>query len=189
MTIIGEAQILWQGVGGPGVSTFHVTSPLNPSEAQGVTNALQAFADDLSGLLPNDYVVTGGSEVKLIDDVDGQLTGTYPINGWQSSGQAAGVFSRAAGARIDWLTQAIVAGRRLRGRTYWVPITSGAFTQDGILTGGTVNDIQDAGEALINALAVVGCPLLAWSPTHGVSALVEALYVPPKGAILRSRRD
>lgn len=189
MPIIGEAQILWQGVGGPGVSTFHVTRPLNQSEAQGVTNALQAFADDLSDLLPNDYVVTGAGEVRLIDDANGQLTGTYPVSGWQSSGQSAGYFSRAAGARIDWLTQAIVAGRRLRGRTYWVPIRSSSFTQDGILSGGDVSTIQNAGEDLIDALAAVGCPLLAWSPTHGVSALVEAVYVPPKGAILRSRRD
>lgn len=190
MSIIGQGQIIWSGVGGPGVSTFHFNGLIGDGETpQLLTDALQGFADALSGLLPNEYQLFGSDEFLILDDTDGALQAARPVVPWTSTGQATGVYSRAAGAVINWNTGAVVGRRRLRGRTFWVPLVGSAFDANGVLLPSTISTIQNAAANLIEASADTGAPLGVWSPTHGVTHTATSVSVPTVGAILRSRRD
>jgi drug/metabolite transporter (DMT)-like permease len=124
-------------------------------------------------------------------DTNGDLTGVWTaaaVGNVVGSGPAtcpAGV-----GACIGWSTGAIVNARRLRGRTFIVPLSSNAYDLDGTLVSGAVSLLSTFGAAMMAA-----GPLMIWhrpttdAPTSGTSSGVQAQKVRDKVAYLSSRRD
>lgn len=142
----------------------------------------------MASQMPDNTQINFDSEV-LDLDVSGTLLAVWPVTPPAVvAGTLTTAFAQAQGARIDWSTSTIVAGRRLTGRTYVVPIASGGYTTDGVLTGATVTALQTAANAFITATSA-GRPLRVWSRTHATDAVVASASVPLKGAILRGRRD
>lgn len=188
--MVTEMTVGWTGPGGPGSSTFHFANVDGPGQAQALSGELESFFNTLADYLPNEVQNQGPTEARVLDVATGGLIAVYSAGpGWISTGQSTSPYNRAAGARVDWLTGTIVGGRRLRGRTYVVPLTQSSFTSDGTIAGSVGGAIAQAAADLVNGAAAVGPNLAVWSRTAGEAAPVTGVTVPSLGAVLRSRRD
>jgi len=192
--MVMEYRVNWTGttITGPGISVFHGRpSPLAPGGAaeQDLANRCRAYFAAIANLVPNGIVWDFPAEVAELDTVTGQLVNVTPITKPVdvSSNGGVGVYARPAGARTDWLTGAIVSGRRLRGRTFLVPINSAQFDTAGTLVAGAISTMNAAATTYIGTSASFSPSV--WSRTHGIQADIIAFNVPDTVAVLRSRRD
>lgn len=185
-----QYRAIWSAPGGgTGYSVFHADVAGDSTDAQEFANAIREFFLDVQGLMPDDVSISFDSEVLNLSET-GELVGVLPVTAPAAVvGSGTSGFSRATGARIDWSTGVIVSGRRLTGRTYIVPLESFCFDSSGLLTSIVQTNLLDAANGLLTALTTAGIVLKVWSRTHGQSAVVISASAPPKGAILRSRRD
>jgi hypothetical protein len=155
---------------------------------QTFANSVRAFFDQIKGIFPDDVTISFPAEVKLLS-LAGALLGINPVTPpLNVTGINTSAFMAAAGVRIDWRTGAIVAGRRLTGRTFLVPTGSTVFDTVGRVTAGNVTAVQTAGNTLQTSLTGSG-DLTVWSRTHAVQHNVVSNSVPTKGSVLRGRRD
>lgn len=112
-----------------------------------------------------------------------EVLSTTPATG---SGASAGdLLPRQSQMLVRWFTTTVVAGRRLRGRTF-VPGITEAFNGAGVPTSAFITTVQTAANAL---LASATSSLLVWSRAHGVAAGAASANVWSQWANLRSRRD
>lgn len=176
--------------GGAGFSIFHTDQAGDAPTAQLIANQIRQFFVSLASQIPDDVNVDFDSEVVDLD-ASGTLQAAWPVTPpSQAGGSSTAVYNRASGARIEWGTGQIVAGRRLRGRTYIVPCSSALFDTQGLLTSAAVTALFNAADDLVQNLNNnAGRSLQVWSRTHAVEADVTSITIPPDGAILRSRRD
>jgi hypothetical protein len=181
----------WSGTtGGPGVSVINYRSPFGLDDHQGAADAIRAFFAAIAGQLPNEVSISFPDEVLELDTSTGVLQDAHPVTGGATvTGTQSTGYAMPAGVRVDWTTGAFVAGRRLRGRTYLVPIAGAAYDTNGTLTTTAINAIQTAANNFIAAMDTGGGSLGVWSRTHGILVDVNAGAVADEVAILRSRRD
>jgi hypothetical protein len=167
---------------------MHFTNAGTGAAAQQIANDVRAFWLALNSQLPNDVTLSFDQEVLDLDDA-GVLQAVHAV---VPPASVAGVnnseFNRAAGAVINWSTGIIVAGRRLSGKTYVVPMAMNTFDTVGVLTAVSRALLIQEGADLIAATAA-NRPLLVWSRTHQTARAVVSASVPAQGAILRGRRD
>jgi hypothetical protein len=187
----GEYRLVWSTPGGgTGYSVFHTAAPTTAAEAQSAASAFHTFAQTILSYMPNEVSIVGDTEYRVLNDVTGTLTGVFSVSGGTGgSGSDTANYNRAAGARIDWGTNTIVGGRRLRGRTYIVPLGTGAFDSNGLVSAAGIAALANAGANLVDDLDAVQRPLVVWSRVYGQTATVTNVQIPPKGAILTGRRD
>lgn len=176
--------------GGTGYSVFHfldgTPGQFDPSLAVNLSNAFSAIQVNL----PNDVTISFDNEARVLDSLTGDLLAAYPVTPSASiSGGGAGSWAGAAGARVVWDTGEIVAGRRLRGRTYLVPLANTAYDNDGTLSAAFIGRALDFGQALVQPALPNPSPLVVWSRASGAALPVVGWSCPDKTAILRSRRD
>jgi hypothetical protein len=194
MTSLNRLVVAWSGpqITGSAVSVLHFSASDNT--APPVAAVKSAFST-ASGMFPNGVVLTFPGSGDVIDDTTGDL-----VNVWTSSGggTVAGTGPAAAaagvGACIGWTTGGIVTGlhgpRKLRGRTFLVPLASGVYGTDGKIIGSQLTVLQ----TLANALQASG-PLAIWhrpttsTSTDGNSYGVISARVRNTVAYLSSRRD
>ena len=189
----------WSGFpGAPGYTTFHFLDPDPISESGINQTALRArnFWEAVDGLMPSTVKI---DEPQILEEID-TATGTliqelsWP-GGSQMTGAMVGKYSSAVGAAITWNTVGVINGRRLRGRTFLVPMGMNSFETDGTLGPTERTTILNAGNALADASVGLGIDLAVWhrptSPggTDGAAAGVTGCTVKDKTAVLRSRRD
>ena len=182
----------WEGFdGAPGYSNFYfLKTAMN--NTQMAADAVRHFFDTIKGLLPSTvtiqvqqeittYVAETGTLVSL-DSVDVQPTAV--------TGTASGSYSAVSGAVINWLTTQSMGTRLLRGRTFIVPLSNGAYQNDGTIATAALTILRDAAYDLRLA---IGADLAVWSRpkggTGGLAVKVAGSRVPDKAAILTSRRD
>lgn len=184
-----QYRALWSTPGGgSGFTVLNFQDVANNTDAQDLADMVQVFFDAIKGVLPDDVTVAFDNEV-LVLDLAGVLQSVYPVTPPASVvGINSTSFNRAAGLRIDWSTGHIVAGRRLTGRTYIVPVGSSVFDTTGLVTSANVTAVQTAAQALITASSS-NAALVVWSRTHAVAWAADTASVPTKGAILTGRRD
>ena len=94
-----------------------------------------------------------------------------------------------AGLRIEWRTSAIVNGRRLRGRTFIVPLPTSVYESNGTILAATLATFATAANAYRDAGVFSQSQPSIYSRTHGVQADITSVIVPDEVSILRSRRD
>ena len=181
----------WSGTsGGPGVTV------LNARLGAGGLLEEQQFADftrawylRMVAFFPTEITFTFPAEVTELNTTTGVLESVVSVNAPDPvTGTSAGVYAAPAGARVDWHTGAIVDGKRLRGRTYLVPITTGAYDGGGTLLATAINDLTADAVQYLSDMDGIGA-LGVWSRTHGVIADVSSVNIPDEVAVLRSRRD
>lgn len=171
---------------GPGLATFYSTT----SSGSGFPGAVKAFYDAIKAALPPDLTVTVPSTGDSIDSLTGDLVGAWSGTGGGSVvGTGSGQYALGVGLRIRWDTAGIVAGRRVRGSTFIVPVMSSTFTGSGALDDTVRGTFATAAGTLA---ASVPAALTIWSrPTAtraGAISQVTSASVPDKVAWLRSRR-
>lgn len=201
-----RVKMRWGGMpGAPGLSVFHFTHPsgsfadLDAGAAQEAVDRVDTFAAGVVFWMPYQTTLEVLSDVELIDGASGDLEdifGTTP-DATRTSPQSAGqVYAGPVGAIINWKTATIRNGRRLRGKTFLVPLNGGVFSDNGTPAAGLITSLNTHATNLRTAgtdtqLAIYGRPMtpaIGIVP-EGVVGLVSAHNVPDFAAVLRSRRD
>lgn len=184
----------WSGFNGaPGYSVFHFSAsePTVPN-AQAAAEAVQAFMLEARSLMPNVVSIRVSSTVDILDETNGVLQASLSITALPTlTGMVAGAYSAPSGAVVHWLTMDTRNGRRVRGRTFLVPLASASYDGQGTLVPTTLDRLNTAATALRTATPVLeiwGRPS-APGATDGGAYQVTGSSVPDMAAILRSRRD
>lgn len=184
----------WTGFqGGPGYSNFFFQGNTVGQSSLDYRQRVTSFFNELNTLLPSEVQYQNDPEVPVFDEVTGSLIG-YSLPGTQGTpgiGGMTGGYSAASGAVITWNTDSVRGSRRIRGRTFIVPLGGTAYQNDGTLTTSTITALQDAAGELIQ-----GGPsndFVIWSRpvggAGGIAAPVTGYRIPDMSAVLRSRRD
>lgn len=195
MARIFRARVNWTGFSGaPGYSVFHglafEADPLAEATtfSQGINNFLIAIANNL----PVSVSVQVDPEVEVLEDSTGTLQEVVTVPTLAATqGTGNTTYSAASGAVVNWRTDFVRNGRRIRGRTFLVPLATASYDTDGTLLPAVRTDILNAATALMDyagmQLVVYGRPTIL--DNDGVSGRVTAVSVPDMAAVLRSRRD
>jgi hypothetical protein len=188
MATIARMRVTWSGaqVVGPGLTTLYLTSSVSAGWPAAVVTLFTA----LKNFVPTGVTWTIPGTVDLIDDATGALVGANtPGGGGQvlSSGGAVD-YKPGVGGRIRWTTNAVVAGRKVTGTTFIVPMTS-QETPNGVIQGTTVNSITTAANAYRSTAGIQpGVWSRPASGRPGSTAIIAGVAVPSGITWLRTRR-
>jgi hypothetical protein len=180
----------WAGTAviGRAVTVLHYDATEDPAPpVAAIKSALTASA----ALFPSGMNITVPNSGDTIDDADGELTGVWTSSGGGTvGGTTVGVTVLGVGACITWHTGAIVDGRRLRGRTFLVPLAATVWEANGTFSAGALASLK----VLSDALMATGGLGVWHRPTtpggiDGTSSSVLSNTITDKPAILTSRRD
>lgn len=194
----------WSGFrGGPGYTNFFFRNLLpggapttvdDRASAAGARERVAAFWTQLVPFIPNDVSFTVSTVVDVLEDTTGELQASYVMDSIPKvTGLSDDPYSGASGAVIGWQTGAIRRGRRIRGRTFIVPLAGDQYGPDGRLDPYIVRQLQQYGETL--AIGGINSTFGVWArpSTSGSSdgqwAEASGVRVSDLPAILRSRRD
>ncbi len=189
---------------GTAFSVFHFGNgpdgDASDQEASNATGATRTFFDAVKAYLPNQVIVDVLTDVEIIDVATGNLVDVRsaaaltPVNGGAS---AAGNWVAPAGACITWSTDGLRTvsskPRRVRGRTFLVPLAGVAYENNGTLTAGALTALNTAATGLRGnfnnqELGIYGRPGVNASPP-GQFYSVIGHRITDQAAILRSRRS
>lgn len=178
----------WQGTTGlPGYTRMKCDGLVMPQAAQGLADSMRTFFDTIKTYIPQDVTISWDGLAQMFSD-NGQLIGEYSYTPpAQVVGANVQSYASPTGAVVNWLTNDFVNGRRVRGRTFLVPLGANAYATDGTLAPAAQTAIQTA------AVSLVGAPssllIATGQPAAGTLHEVTGASVPDRAAILRSRRD
>lgn len=191
---ISRVTATWTGFSGaPGYTNFFFADDADTTTANTMVTATLSFFNTLRSMFPTGVTISVSPEVAQIDEASGTLEGFVYADdpAFAVTGSGAGTYSAPTGAVVNWRTEQVNRGRRVRGRTFLVPLSGGSFQADGTISNTALADLRDAASDLITAAA--GVPLVVWSRPRngagGVAAIVTSSSVPDMAAVLRSRRD
>lgn len=190
----------WSGLpGGNGYTVLHFRdfssgSPTT-ADAQAAVDRVDDFFAAIIGLIPATVTILVLPDVEVIEETNNTLQSVLtavPDAARTGGATGAASFVAAAGAVISWRTGGIRANRRVRGRTFLIPLSSQAFQSDGTLLSTALTTLNTAATALRNNtgtpdLGIYARPT-ATGATDGVWFAVTSHSIPDMGAILRSRR-
>lgn len=189
--MVAEYRAIWNVPGGgTGYSVFHFNDPGDAGDAQDAANAIRIFFAAIVTLLPDDVTITFDNEMRVLNPSTGTLTGVFPVSPPASVvGSGVGTWANAVGTVVTWDTGSIVGGRRLRGRTFIVPLIGTAYDNAGTIASASIVTLFNAADTLRTNLLAAVMPLAVWSRAHGQIALVQSASVNDRTAVLRGRRD
>ena len=204
---MGRVRAISSGyTGGPGVSTFFFSVAVgdfdNVAAALAVDRVKAAY---LAGkaMWPQTWTVSCDGIVDVIEPDSGDLVGTTTGTGWTMGGTGGEVSSGPApvGLITRWTTSGYVNSRRVRGRTFHVPVIRQMFEDNGTVSTGGLTAANAFGGAM-NSPGATDCIFGVWSrpvtadeATPGSPARAGSFWgctgygVPDKAVVLRSRRD
>lgn len=183
--------------GGPGLMTQYFSTAVAGNDAVAAGLASQRVVDALTAgaeLWPNGVSWSVDATVDLLDEATGQLLDAFSTAGGTVNGSSAfgGIGPSPAGACVTWRTPEVKNGHRVMGRTFLVPLHSGAFQTDGTLMASTVTSAMEFADAMGDAGAT-DLVHVVWSrPVNGSGGTkhgITSATVRDKTAVLRSRRD
>lgn len=191
-----EYRVQWAGtsITGPGVSVLHARTSGGATTsqcAQALADRARTFFDAVKAMVPAGVTWSFPPEATELDTATKQLIGVHAVTSPADvlSTGAASSWSRPSGGRVDWLTTAIVNGRRLRGRTYLVPLTTGSYDATGSIATTAIATLETAAAAYRNTGVFTASQPAVWSRTHGILADISGSNVPDLVTVMRSRRD
>jgi hypothetical protein len=181
----------WDGFpGSPGYTNFYADgeTPSPTDVAEALTVDIKAYWLATNGYLPADVTVTVLPIFQVMDPATGNITdeGTVATPATPVTGTSGADYAGNAGVAVNWNTATFIGGRRLKGRTYFVPYT-GVFQNNGTLSTAAMADIT----AQANTLATGSPGLVVWhrpiAGAGGSFAPVTSATVRDRAAHLRSR--
>lgn len=199
---VGIVRLNWSGAsGGPGLSQFAIAAAGGTAwataDASSATSAVRNLAAAMALYIPDDIRLDVSRNVDLYDQVSGKLTGSVTAGSTpaQVVGQSASAFLAGAGFKTDWNTGVVLGGRRVVGKTYWVPAVGSAFDTDGTLLAATITNINTALSTFLSSLSTANLGMQVWhrpgakSAPAGTMVAVNSGSVKDRSAFLRNRRD
>lgn len=204
MTDLCRVNVAWQNwPGAPGLSQFYFLN----SGMQTSVDALRTFYNALSTMLPTGLTIQVPGTGDIINDADGKIVNSWTVTTPPTvvTASGTGTYAGNAGAVVHWLTSGVINGRRIRGRTFLVPLISTQFESNGSLSATALSSIGTAASALRTSVGanfrVWRRPVLAhtkYDPKTGQPTQVAAVAgsnsdvvnhrIPDLAISLRSRR-
>lgn len=184
----------WTGfTGAPGYTVLHFSAiEVSQALAQSAAGAVSSMFGQIALNLPAVVNVRVQSTVDVLNEATGNIEDSLTITPAAATvGQATGGFSGVSGACIHWLTPDFKRGRRVRGKSFLVPLASSAYEANGTLSAGVISTLQGAADNLLTktpVLQVFSRPTSAGA-SDGSAHTVTRASVPDKAVVLRSRRD
>jgi len=185
----------WSGPGGPGRSHLDVRDAgggfILPVDLNDIGAAWRAYFATLAGYLPNEWSIALSAEVSQLSDA-GVLEDLINITTAGSSvvGTYSGTWAGAVGVLTRFVTDDVVGGNRVRGKTFFVPAGSTvAFDTDGTVNSTALSDFLGARITLHNAVAANNAVPVVFSQTHNNKYDITGFNIADRSAVLRSRRD
>lgn len=187
--------MVWQGfAGAPGYTNLHFLNPDTPTQVALDETAVKVktWLQTIAPYLPSTAAIGYPGTMDMLDTATGDLLDVFNIPVQAATQGASGsAYSAAVGACVNWQAVGIVNGRRLRGRTFLVPL-AGAFAPDGTLDNSFRTTLLTASNTFANSTS--GLDISVWhrpSPggSDGAAGQVTAATITDKTAVLRSRRD
>lgn len=182
--------VSWQGpqVQGAAVNVLHFDATEQPVPP---VAAIRAAYATLAAAIPTNVNIQVPGSGETIDDATGELVGVWATAAPAVvSGTGGTIAPAGVGMCVTWLTGGIVNGRRLRGRTFIVPIPGPAFDADGTIGPGALGALSAFATGMVGAggLGVWHRPTTSGG-TDGTSSGVLGFRIRDKVAYLSSRRD
>lgn len=149
MTTLQRVRVKWNGfIGAPGVSTFYATS------AATLVPQLHTFFAAIAGYFPTVVSIQVENTGDELEDTTGALVGSWNTGAVAPvTGTGGGPYSAVSGALVQWFTDTVLSGRRLRGHTFMVPMYIGAYDASGQLVSAFRATGVAAAAALVTAAA------------------------------------
>lgn len=194
----------WSGfAGAPGYSSFHFTTDggfwdgglIGDSAQVAADGAADRVSEALSNLrlyLPASATISIESEAVVLDSDSGEQIGFVEVDAPGVSGNPVqDSYSAVSGAVANWRTNDYRFGRRIRGRTFIVPLSGNSYEEDGTLSGASRSAVSSFADEMVNGggSAAFGVWSRPRNGAGGVFASVVGSNVPDMAAVLRSRRD
>lgn len=192
MANLYRLQVAWSGVNVVGLASTVLHYATTGGTAPDVAAIRTAFFNARSAF-PVSTVIQVPGEGVTIDAATGDLVGTWSAGSTPAAvaGSSTDTSAAGVGACVTWSTSAIVNARRLRGRSFLVPLSTFSYDQNGTLTAAQLTALQTfatAMHAVTPALHVWHRPTTSGG-TDGSSAEVNAGTVRDRVAYLSSRRS
>lgn len=191
---IARVTCTWRGFrGAPGYTNlFFQAQNEELEDRDAMVDSATAFFNEFFTYLPGGVTIDISPTIDYLDETNGNLVGQADASeGYSVTGGSTASYSAASGAVVNWNTSSFANGRRIRGRTFLVPLASDSYDAQGDLTSAALTSIRTAANAL--ATGLLPARLVVWSrPKNGAAGSVHTVTsatVPDLGAILRSRRD
>ena len=198
MTSISRVRIAWTGIAGmPGVTTLYCL------DALALVPQIGTWLAPFLLRMPTGLQARVEAKGESLEDTTGVQDGFWsvaPQGALQAS--AGGVYAAPVGCHINWQTNTITDGRRLRGRTFMVPMSQNIYSANGTMEDGNRIALQQATSEFVVA---TNGNLLVWRRPReavpadgsrpaivaraGASGIVTSGAIPDKITVLRSRRD
>lgn len=199
MAPILKVKIKWSGfAGAPGYTNLFFDDATGPPTQTTADNAkLKAgnFCSYINSLLPIETSVQVQTDVEVIEETNGEMVNVFnvathtPVQGTAPSAP----YSAASGACISWRTAGVRNGRRVRGRTFLVPLANSAYQSDGTLSSSAITSLTTNLNSFLStsgpATFGVYCRPTSKEATDGIFHATLGFTVPDRVAVLRSRRD
>lgn len=190
MAMLIRQTMVWSGVAGlPGYTQFYhsVSDPISTS-AQAGNDSVTDFFSNQSSLLPEDITFTMDPVYQVIDEATGEIDseGTVGVSNAPFQGTYVGGWSAQVGVLVEWLTGTYIRGRRLRGRTYVVPL-GGVGDADGTLTSATLDVVRGGSAAITGSSEDFRVWHRPVAGAGGSSSGISSAVVRDHAAVLRSR--
>lgn len=195
MATMRKTHFVWSGwPGQPGHTSLYFTGAF---DSQAVATAAATFMFNACNgaggpqFLPTGVKITQDPFVDELESTTGNQTGRIAVQpGAVITGTGNLSWASPAGSSITWSTDTFLGGRRIRGRTYFVPLDGVAFQNDGSLATAYITALNVA----ISELIAAAPEFIVWhrpttkGGTDGLSVPVVAGQVLDKVSILTSRR-
>lgn len=175
-------------VQGGGLSTFNFAEVAPGDNLQANIQAVSVFWDTIKTEVSSGVTIKIEGAVDILDEVTGDLVGTYSGVGDTKTGTASGNAMPPANQRLLRLrTNEIAGGKRILGKLY-IPgaVIPSSDTQTVPLPVRT--KLEVAGDGLASASGITG-GWCVWSRKNGQAYTIKKTSAWDKYAILRSRRD
>lgn len=191
----------WGGfTGAPGYTVFHMREfdggGGQAGNAQAAVDKVRLFFDGIKSWLAYGVNVTVLGEVEVIEETTGQMVTVVGVTQpaiVQSTASVVDKYAAAVGAVITWRTGGVRNGRRIKGRSFMVPLTGNAFENNGTLHADALGSLNTAATALRNGATTPDLGVYARptgpGATDGIWHVVTSHSTPDFSAVLRSRRD
>jgi hypothetical protein len=186
MANVNRLKVRWNGAGvvGEGLSVLYFRS------AATTVAPVLSFFSSIANKFPAEVSWTVPGEGDVIDEATGTIVSGWalPGGGVQPASGTDSRFSLGVGARAVFGTASVVAGRRVRGSLFLVPLEGYCYANDGTLDATNASQIQTA----LNTLQATDT-LVVWSrPVPGGRAgsfhTITSMTIPDKVSWLRTRR-
>jgi hypothetical protein len=127
---------IWTGgTIGTGYTAFHAVGGTEQYFADQTSNfMLAACGSGASSAIPNGIKVTPDGFVDILSAASGSLVSSVGITAPSViNGGSGGSYAAPGGVCVNWSTGGVVGGKRVRGRTFIVPLNSTKYDTQGTL--------------------------------------------------------